>query len=52
MLGQMSSCRACCDGEMQERTSEIPRQEGASEMLIPDRYWEAKLAVGHVPSEA
>ena len=49
--GRTSSCRACFGGEIQGQTSWL-RFAKAWGFANVDRYWESKLAPGHVPSES
>lgn len=52
MLGPMSNYKACCAGEIQGQISQCWIIGAYDLPLTRDRYWEAKLAPGHVPSEA
>ena len=51
MLGPMSSCKIYSSGVMLERTSQW-KWQAAVPIANRARYWESKLAPGHVPSEA
>jgi hypothetical protein len=50
--GPMSSWQACCDGAMQGQISQWWCHIATRLDTDRHRYWEAKLAPGHMPSEA
>lgn len=50
--GPTSNWQACCDGAMQGQTSQWWCYIAMRLDIDRDRYWEAKLAPGHMPSEA